>query len=53
MPAPNDAETILNLQSDDVPVVISSDGTIHAASDGTRGVSIHDAKGDYHDRTTR
>jgi hypothetical protein len=41
------AESILNHQSDDVPIIISEDGTIHAASDGTRGLSIHDAKGDY------
>jgi hypothetical protein len=41
------AESILNQQSDDVPIIIGEDGTIHAASDGTRGLSIHDAKGDY------
>jgi len=43
----NSVESILNQQSDDVPIVIAEDGTIHPASDGTRGVAIHDAKGDY------
>ena len=43
----DDAESILNHQADDVPIVIAEDGTIHPASDGTRGVAIHDAKGDY------
>jgi hypothetical protein len=42
-----DAESILNHQSDDMPIVISEDGTIHPATDGSRGLSIHDAKGDY------
>lgn len=42
-----DAESILSQQSNDMPIVISEDGTIHPASDGSRGLSIHDAKGDY------
>lgn len=42
-----EAESILNHQSDDMPIVISEDGTIHPAADGSRGLSIHDAKGDY------
>ncbi len=44
---PDNAEQILDNQSDDIPIVIASDGTIHAASSGERGVSMHDAKGDY------
>ncbi|MBO3747399.1 hypothetical protein J5X84_15080 [Streptosporangiaceae bacterium NEAU-GS5] len=43
----DDVESILNNQADDVPIVISEDGTVHAASDGARGVSIHDGKGDF------
>ncbi|GAB1817735.1 hypothetical protein [Herbidospora sp. RD11066] len=41
------AEVILDGRSEDVPIVIASDGTIHAASSGERGVAIHDARGDY------
>jgi hypothetical protein len=44
-----DVERILDqqLRHGDTPVVIAEDGTIHPASDGSRGLSIHDASGDY------
>ncbi|MEU4095704.1 hypothetical protein [Streptomyces sp. NPDC026673] len=47
MSDPQQVERILNQQSDDVPIVIDENGGVHPASDGARGIAIHDAKGDY------
>jgi hypothetical protein len=41
------AESILNKQSEDQPIIVDEDGTIHPSSEGNRGLAIRDAKGEY------